>query len=120
MRQLILLAPVTTPKLLILIVDSGMNPAFCLLMSQLYFRASYNMDASKSFPYASVPHQSVADRNKKKQSSELLKIAIFWDMMPCSLFINQRFKGTYHLHLHGLKSDEVPEVGNFHNLKSFK
>jgi hypothetical protein len=30
-----------------------------------------------------------------------MKIADFWDVVPCSSRINRRFGGTYHLHLQG-------------------
>jgi hypothetical protein len=33
-----------------------------------------------------------------------IKIAIFWDIAPCSLYMNRSFGGTYHLHLQGRKS----------------
>jgi hypothetical protein len=36
----------------------------------------------------------------------LLKIAIFWDIAPCSPYMNRRFGGTYHFHLQGRKSAE--------------
>jgi hypothetical protein len=35
-----------------------------------------------------------------------MKIAIFWDIPPCSPYLNQRFGGMYHLHLQGRKSAE--------------
>jgi hypothetical protein len=28
-----------------------------------------------------------------------MNVAIFWDMALCSLYMNRRFGGTYHLHL---------------------
>jgi hypothetical protein len=31
---------------------------------------------------------------------------IFWDIASCSLYMNQHFGGTYHLHLQGWKSAE--------------
>jgi hypothetical protein len=31
-------------------------------------------------------------------------VAIFWDIAPSSLYVNRRFRGTYHLHLLGRKS----------------
>jgi hypothetical protein len=33
-----------------------------------------------------------------------MKVAIFWDIAPCSLYMNRRFGGTYHLYLQGRKS----------------
>jgi hypothetical protein len=38
-----------------------------------------------------------------KQKS-FLKIAVFWDIVPCGSYMNQRLGGTYHLHLQGRKS----------------
>jgi hypothetical protein len=35
-----------------------------------------------------------------------MKVAIFWDISQCSLHMNQRFGGTYHLHLQDKKSAE--------------
>jgi hypothetical protein len=29
----------------------------------------------------------------------VMKVAIFWDIAPCSPYMNQRFEGTYHHHL---------------------
>jgi succinylglutamate desuccinylase len=31
---------------------------------------------------------------------------MFWDIAPCSRYMNRRFGGTYHLHLQGRKSAE--------------
>jgi hypothetical protein len=31
----------------------------------------------------------------------VIKFAIFWDIAPCSPYMNRRFGGTYHLHLQG-------------------
>jgi hypothetical protein len=28
-------------------------------------------------------------------------VAIFWNLAPCSPYVNRRFGGTYHLHLQG-------------------
>jgi hypothetical protein len=36
----------------------------------------------------------------------VINIAIFWDIAPCIPYVNQRFGGTYHLHLQGQKSAE--------------
>jgi hypothetical protein len=34
----------------------------------------------------------------------VMKISIFWDIMPCSQFkVNRRFEGKCHFHLHGGK-----------------
>jgi hypothetical protein len=33
-------------------------------------------------------------------------VAIFWDIAPCTPYVNRRFGGTYHLHLQGRKSTE--------------
>jgi hypothetical protein len=33
-------------------------------------------------------------------------VATFWDIPPCSPYVNRRFRGTYHLHLQGSKSAE--------------
>jgi hypothetical protein len=35
-----------------------------------------------------------------------MNAAIFWDTVPCRQNVNQRFGGTYHLHLQGRKSIE--------------
>jgi hypothetical protein len=32
-----------------------------------------------------------------------MKVVISWDIGLCSLYVNRRFGGTYHLHLQGLK-----------------
>jgi hypothetical protein len=34
----------------------------------------------------------------------VMNVAIFWDIAPCSPYLNQRFEGTYQLHLEGKKS----------------
>jgi hypothetical protein len=31
----------------------------------------------------------------------IMDVVIFWDIVPCSPHVNQRFRGTYHLHLQG-------------------
>jgi hypothetical protein len=36
-----------------------------------------------------------------------LNVAIYWDMVACSLYVNQYFGGTYHIHHQGKKSAEV-------------
>jgi hypothetical protein len=33
-------------------------------------------------------------------------IANFWDIAPCSSYVNWRFRGKYHLHLQGRQSAE--------------
>jgi hypothetical protein len=44
-----------------------------------------------------------------------LKIAIFWDITPCNPYMNQRFRGTYHICLQDRKSAKkeisMPEDG---------
>jgi hypothetical protein len=35
-----------------------------------------------------------------------MKAAVSWDIAPCSPYMNQRFGGTYYLHLQGGESDE--------------
>jgi hypothetical protein len=37
--------------------------------------------------------------------------ALFWDLAPWSPGVNQRFGGTYHLHLQGRKSAEYETSG---------
>jgi hypothetical protein len=37
-------------------------------------------------------------------SNKALNVAQFWDVVPCSLYMNRRFGGTYHLHIEGRKS----------------
>jgi hypothetical protein len=37
-------------------------------------------------------------------SFSFMNVAIFWDLAPCSPYVNRRFGGTYHLHLQGRKS----------------
>jgi hypothetical protein len=32
----------------------------------------------------------------------IMNAAIFWDIAPCSPYVNRRFRRTYHLHLQGL------------------
>jgi hypothetical protein len=39
----------------------------------------------------------------------MYKVAIFWDIAPCSLCMNQCFVGAYHFHFQGNKSAE-PET----------
>jgi hypothetical protein len=34
----------------------------------------------------------------------VMNVAIIWDIAPCSLNVNRRFGGTYHLHDEGRKS----------------
>jgi hypothetical protein len=36
----------------------------------------------------------------------VMSVAIFWNIAQCSPYVNQRFGGTYHLHLQGRKSEE--------------
>jgi hypothetical protein len=37
-----------------------------------------------------------------------MKNSILWDIMPCSpLKVNRRFGGTYYLHFHGRKGNQV-------------
>lgn len=50
----------------------------------------------------------------------VMEVAIFWDIVLYSLYMNQRFGGIYHVHLQGLKSTEqeirtcyIPEDANF-------
>jgi hypothetical protein len=33
-----------------------------------------------------------------------MKNTVFWDVAPCSYFVNRRFGGTYRLHLQGRKN----------------
>jgi hypothetical protein len=33
-----------------------------------------------------------------------MNVAIFWDIEPCSPYVDRRFGGTYHLHFQGRKS----------------
>jgi hypothetical protein len=33
----------------------------------------------------------------------VMNVVIFWDIVPCSLYVNQRFWGTCHFHLQGQK-----------------
>jgi hypothetical protein len=36
----------------------------------------------------------------------ITNVIVFWDISPCSPYVNRRFGGTYHLHLQGRKSAE--------------
>jgi hypothetical protein len=36
----------------------------------------------------------------------IMKNAVFWDVAPCSSWVNRRFGRTYRLHLQGRKSRE--------------
>jgi hypothetical protein len=36
----------------------------------------------------------------------ILIVVIIWDVVPCSQYMNQRFGGTYYLHLQGSKPAE--------------
>jgi hypothetical protein len=38
----------------------------------------------------------------------LMNNAISWDIALCRLYVNRRYGRTYHLHLQGRKSAEVP------------
>jgi hypothetical protein len=40
------------------------------------------------------------------KTKETLKNVVFWDVAPCSSFMNRRFGGTYRLHLQGRKIRE--------------
>jgi hypothetical protein len=42
----------------------------------------------------------------KKEILDVLKNGIFWDVAPCRSHVNQRFGGTYRLHLQGRKIRE--------------
>jgi hypothetical protein len=42
----------------------------------------------------------------------VMKVAIFWDIAPCSPYVNRSFGGTFHLHLHGRKSAEQRVAGS--------
>jgi hypothetical protein len=33
-----------------------------------------------------------------------MKNAVFWHVAPCRYFVNQRFGGTYRLHLQGIRN----------------
>jgi hypothetical protein len=33
-----------------------------------------------------------------------MNVAIFWDIAPCSPYVDRRFGGTYYLHLQGQKA----------------
>jgi hypothetical protein len=35
---------------------------------------------------------------RHRHSLQPLDVVIFWDIAPCSPFVNRRFGGTYHLH----------------------
>jgi hypothetical protein len=37
---------------------------------------------------------------------KILDVAIVCNIPPCSLYVNRRFEGTYHLHLHDGESEE--------------
>jgi hypothetical protein len=39
-------------------------------------------------------------------TAAVMNVVIFWDIAPCSPFVNQRFRRTYDLHLQGKKSAE--------------
>jgi hypothetical protein len=43
-----------------------------------------------------------------KTQETILNVAIFWDIVPCCLYANRRFGGTYHLHNQGRKSVQKP------------
>jgi hypothetical protein len=34
----------------------------------------------------------------------VMNVAIFWDIAPCSPYVNRRFGETYHLHIQGRKT----------------
>jgi hypothetical protein len=40
------------------------------------------------------------------RTAVIMKVAILWDLAPCSPYINQGFGGKYHLHFQGRKSSE--------------
>jgi hypothetical protein len=35
-----------------------------------------------------------------------MNISIFWNIAPCSSYVNRRFGGVYHIHFQGRKSAE--------------
>jgi hypothetical protein len=35
-----------------------------------------------------------------------MKNVVFWNVAPCRYCANRRFGGTYHIHIHGIKSRE--------------
>jgi hypothetical protein len=37
--------------------------------------------------------------HRTRGNSDMFNVAIFWNIAPCSPSVNQRFGGTYHLHL---------------------
>jgi hypothetical protein len=37
-------------------------------------------------------------------STDSKRVVFFWDTVPCGLYMNDRFGGTYHLHLQDGKS----------------
>jgi hypothetical protein len=45
-----------------------------------------------------------------------IKNAVFWDVAPCSYFVNRRFGGTYRLHLQGIRN---PRAMNQRELVDF-
>jgi hypothetical protein len=36
----------------------------------------------------------------------VVNVAVFWEIAPCSLYVNRCFGGTYHVYLNGRKSAE--------------
>jgi hypothetical protein len=55
-------------------------------MTELFFGKKYSFCVGFEVPIAVV-----------------MKLDIFWDIAPCSLYISRRFGGTYHFHLQGKK-----------------
>jgi hypothetical protein len=53
------------------------------------------------------------------RSCHITNLAIFWDVEPCSLYVNRRFGGIYHLHLQGWKSLELYPKRRQHSLTSY-
>jgi hypothetical protein len=78
-----------------------------LRAAELYLHCplrSHVVDKDKLFPLVSL----AAHYHKHgEESSWSLNVAIFWDVAPCSPYVNWRFVGTYNLHLQGRKSAEL-------------
>jgi hypothetical protein len=46
----------------------------------------------------------IHERTKEWKEKSMEDVAIFWDILPNSPYVNRRFGGTYHLHLQCRKS----------------
>jgi hypothetical protein len=54
-----------------------------------------------------------------EQTTYWKNFAIYWDIAPCSTYVNRRFGGKYHLYLHGRKSAEQETSVSYRTIQSY-